>query len=464
MNKPVPFRKWYGNLGQLREILANVCFMVCTATASLSTKSKIFSVLSINSDETFIVEMSPERKNLRYVVQYVNNSIPMSELFQNIIMEVRKGKDKTTKTLLYCQTRNQCAILWRMFKLELSIDIYLNGCPTPTGYLVQMFHAGTPESATKMILESVCSYDNHIRVVICTIAFGMGINCRGVERVIHFGPSANVECYLQECGRAGRDGRDSTCILLYNGFLSSHCSDDMKEYIKGEKCRRRVILNNFPGSHEVQVAGCKCCDVCAKKCTCSGLPGNCHSSLLFEVGSIRSTVYKFRKNRVVTDEQRSALKAKLFDFLAIYRKSDVKHVLYPNVLLEFGKFHIAQILLNCHQLFSVEDICNCVEIWRMEHANNILLILANIFKDVDNSELEFENVDMEDVDCMVESEWADVRDDSLVHLLMNESNISEINGVLTESDESEEEDMDVSDIMNKLAVEVSKGIDIDISE
>jgi hypothetical protein len=100
----------------------------------------------------------------------------------------------------------------------------------------------------------------------------------------------------------------------------------------------------------------------------------------------------------------------------------------------------------------------------MEHANNILLILANIFKDVDNSELEFENVDMEYVDCMVESEWADVRDDSLVHLLMNESNISEINGVLTESDESEEEDMDVSDIMNKLAVEVSKGIDIDISE
>jgi hypothetical protein len=117
----------------------------------------------------------------------------------------------------------------------------------------------------------------------------------------------------------------------------------MKEYIKGEKCRLRVILNNFPASHEVQVPGCKCCDVCAKKFTCSGLPGNCHSSLLFQVRSIRSTVYKFRKNRVVTDEQRSALKAKLvlFYFLTIYLKSDVKHILYPNVLLEFGKFQIA---------------------------------------------------------------------------------------------------------------------------
>jgi hypothetical protein len=61
-------------------------------------------------------------------------------------------------------------------------------------------------------------------------------------------------------------------------------------------------------------------------------------------------------------------------------------------------------------------------------------------------------------------EWADVRDDSLVHLLMNESNMSEINGALTEFDESDEENMDVSDIMNELAVEVSKRIDIDISE
>ena len=121
-------------------------------------------------------------------------------------------------------------------------------------------------------------------------------------------------------------------------------------------------------------------------------------------------------------------------------------------------------MLKCHQLFSVEDICNCVEIWSIEHANNILLILADIFKDVNSSELEFTNEDTEDVECMVESEWEDVRDDSLVHLLMNESNVSEINGALAEFEESDDEDMDVSDIVNELAVEVSKCIDIDITE
>lgn len=131
----------------------------------------------------------------------------------------------------------------------------------------------------------------------------MGINCRGVDRVIHFGPSANAECYLQECGRAGRDGQESTCILLHNGFLSSHCSDDMKDYLNAEKCRRRKILSHFPGSHEVQVQGCKCCDMCAKKCTCSGSTGNCHVSMFLEVGHGKPNVYKFQKSRVVTDQQ-----------------------------------------------------------------------------------------------------------------------------------------------------------------
>ena len=119
-----------------------------------------------------------------------------------------------------------------MFTFHLENDISLNASSSPTEYMVQMFHAGTPEATKKMILESMSCDESHIRVVICTIAFGMGINCRGVVRVIHFGPSTNLECYMQECGRAGRDGRDSTCVLLHNGFLSSHCSEDMKHTLQ----------------------------------------------------------------------------------------------------------------------------------------------------------------------------------------------------------------------------------------
>ena len=70
--------------------------------------------------------------------------------------------------------------------------------------------------------------DGHIRVLIATIAFGMGVNCKNVQSIIHFGPSKNIECYVQESGRAGRNGSQSTCIVLYHGMLLSHCCQEMK--------------------------------------------------------------------------------------------------------------------------------------------------------------------------------------------------------------------------------------------
>lgn len=76
----------------------------------------------------------------------------------------------------------------------------------PRDSIVEMFHAGTPESSKQHILKSITIPDGHVRVLICTIAFGMGIDLKGARKVIHFGPSQTTECYLQECGRVGRDG------------------------------------------------------------------------------------------------------------------------------------------------------------------------------------------------------------------------------------------------------------------
>ena len=128
-------------------------------------------------------------------------------------------------------------------------------------------------------------------------------------------------------------------------------------------------------------------------------------------------------------------------------------MLYPNVLLEFGKFNVAQIIQNCHQLFSVDDICNCVEVWRIEHARNILT-LSEVFGDVDVCVLQSVSGDIEDHEYIVDSEWADVCDDSLVcNMFMNDSNISDINTALDESIQSNNNSMDVSDIIHELAVE-----------
>lgn len=91
----------------------------------------------------------------------------------------------------------------------------------------------------------MATLESHMRVLICTIAFGMGVNCKGVRKVIHFGPSKSVEMYVQECGRAGRDGLPSTCILLYNGLLSYLCDNDMKQYLQLDGCRRKWLMSHF---------------------------------------------------------------------------------------------------------------------------------------------------------------------------------------------------------------------------
>ena len=117
-----------------------------------------------------------------------------------------------------------------------------------------MYHAGTPEPVKKHISKDVSKEDGHIRVLISTIAFGMGVDCKQISRIVHFGPSKNIECYIQESGCAGRDGCKSKCILLFNGLLSKHCAQDMKEFLHNDKiCRRELLMKAFDTSKLLQI-------------------------------------------------------------------------------------------------------------------------------------------------------------------------------------------------------------------
>ena len=73
----------------------------------------------------------------------------------------------------------------------------------------------------------------------------MGIDCKFITRVIHYGGSKCIESYVQECGRAGRNGESSICILLYNGRLMKNCEEDIKNYAASSVCRRREIRSSF---------------------------------------------------------------------------------------------------------------------------------------------------------------------------------------------------------------------------
>ena len=95
-----------------------------------------------------------------------------------------------------------------------------------------MIHSGSPESVKGHVLDQFADSSKPLRILIATIAYGMGVNCKGVRRVIHFGPSKSIDAYLQESGRCGRDGEQSDAILLYNGINAKVADAEMKKILR----------------------------------------------------------------------------------------------------------------------------------------------------------------------------------------------------------------------------------------
>jgi len=85
-----------------------------------------------------------------------------------------------------------------------------------------MLHSCSPPSNKEAVLKSFQDPMGVIRILVATIAFGMGVDCSPVHRTIHFGPSKNLEAFLQETGRARRDGKPSVSypVVSWTSFES----------------------------------------------------------------------------------------------------------------------------------------------------------------------------------------------------------------------------------------------------
>ncbi len=88
-----------------------------------------------------------------------------------------------------------------------------------------------------------------VRVVFCTIAFGMGVHVKGANLALHFGPSSCLDDYLQEVVKIGRssDKNSHSVLLGYKGCArSKNINDEMKEYVRNnEVCRRSLLMQPF---------------------------------------------------------------------------------------------------------------------------------------------------------------------------------------------------------------------------
>eukprot|EP00112_Aurelia_sp_Birch-Aquarium-sp1_P001275 Seg1132.9 transcript_id=Seg1132.9/GoldUCD/mRNA.D3Y31 product="Werner syndrome ATP-dependent helicase" protein_id=Seg1132.9/GoldUCD/D3Y31 len=112
-SQKVPFRKWYGKLLELKSLLSNPRLAVFTATASKTSKRKIFELLQIDAISTAVFEKSPTKENIRFAVKYVSNDLSLTSIFQGLMHEIRARKLSAEKTLIFCRTRKQCSLIFR---------------------------------------------------------------------------------------------------------------------------------------------------------------------------------------------------------------------------------------------------------------------------------------------------------------------------------------------------------------
>ena len=119
------------------------------------------------------------------------------------------------------------------------------------------------------ILNSFVKCGSNLKLVIATTAFGMGVDCQDIRCIIHWGAPCDIEQYVQETGRAGRDGLQAEAIL-YQGKIGKHTSQGIRKYIENNsRCRRALLLRDFIlYSDENITSKCRCCDICARICKC----------------------------------------------------------------------------------------------------------------------------------------------------------------------------------------------------
>ena len=242
--KKSAFHIWYSRLNELRSLVAEgTPFLALTATATRQTKDQIFEMLEMKSPVELVE--SPNRPNVTFVVQKIDNSTPMADNFRYLADEMKSKSSNTKRTIIYCQTIKQCSLIYNIFNLELGDLIYFGGIKDPRNRMVEMLHSNTPQGVKQHVMDMFSDSDSHLRILVATIAYGMGVNCKNVTRVIHFGPSSTVEAYVQESGRCGRQGQQNCAILLYNGITIKAANEAMKSYIKGTSCRRQELLRHF---------------------------------------------------------------------------------------------------------------------------------------------------------------------------------------------------------------------------
>ena len=246
------FRPEYLMLAGLKIEFPKIPVIALTATADKLTRKDILDKLNLDNPVEFVSSFN--RANITYRI------VPKRNSFKQLLAFLNERKDDSG--IIYCLSRKSTEQLATDLKEE--------------GFLAEAYHAGMDNVAKARNQEAFLR--DEVKIIVATIAFGMGINKSNVRYVVHVDLPKNIEGYYQETGRAGRDGLPSDALLLYSygdavklqrfakiegnedqSAIMLKKLDDMVKYCQTQNCRRQYLMQYFDESFP---DNCGSCDIC----------------------------------------------------------------------------------------------------------------------------------------------------------------------------------------------------------